>query len=115
MIKEVKKWEKGITFPTESKIVDALEGILGIEIINSLEGFKTEENNFTTLAGSEDEIFKVNSEKLEISHTKIDRLRNIFQRDTQSNNEFNYDSDFDTYLPDQEVSKIKPLPNQKTK
>ena len=105
-VKEVKKWEKGITFPTESKIVDALEGILGIEIINSLEGFKTEENNFTTLASSEDEIFKVNSEKLEISHTKIDRLRNIFQRDTQSNNEFNYDSDFDTYLPDQEVSKI---------
>ena len=105
-VKEVKKWEKGISFPTESKIVDALEGILGIEIINSLEGFKTEENNFTTLAGSEDEIFKVNSEKLEISHTKIDRLRNIFQRDTQSNNEFNYDSDFDTYLPDQEVSKI---------
>ena len=105
-VKEVKKWEKGITFPTESKIVDALEGILGTDIINSLEGFKTEENNFTTLAGSEDEIFKVNSEKLEISHTKIDRLRNIFQRDTQSNNEFNYDSDFDTYLPDQEVSKI---------
>ena len=105
-VKEVKKWEKGISFPTESKIVDALEGILGTDIINSLEGFKTEENNFTTLAGSEDEIFKVNSEKLEISNTKIDRLRNIFQRDTQSNNEFNYDSDFDTYLPDQEVSKI---------
>jgi transcriptional regulator with XRE-family HTH domain len=105
-VKEVKKWEKGISFPTESKIVDALEGILGTDIINSLEGFKTEENNFATLAGSEDEIFKVNSEKLEISNTKIDRLRNIFQRDTQSNNEFNYDSDFDTYLPDQEVSKI---------
>ena len=105
-VKEVKKWEKGISFPTESKIVDALEGILGTDIVNSLEGFKTEENNFTTLAGSEDEIFKVNSEKLEISNTRIDRLRNIFQRDTQSNNEFNYDSDFDTYLPDQEVSKI---------
>ena len=105
-VKEVKKWEKGLSFPTESKIVDALEGILGTDIINSLEGFKTEENNFTTLAGSEDEIFKVNSEKLEISNTRIDRLRNIFQRDTQSNNEFNYDSDFDTYLPDQEVSKI---------
>ena len=105
-VKEVKKWEKGISFPTESKIVDALEGILGTDIVNSLEGFKTEENNFATLAGSEDEIFKVNSEKLEISNTKIDRLRNIFQRDTQSNNEFNYDSDFDTYLPDQEVSKI---------
>ena len=104
-VKEVKKWEKGISFPTESKIVDALEGILGTDIVNSLEGFKTEENNFATLAGSEDEIFKVNSEKLEISNTKIDRLRNIFQRDTQSNNEFNYDSDFDTYLPDQEVSK----------
>ena len=60
-------------------------------------------NNFSSLASSEDEIFKVNNEKLEISNTRIDRLRNIFQRETQSNNEFNYDSDFDTSFLDQEA------------
>ena len=102
-VKDVKKWETGMSFPTDSKVVDALEGILGTEIIKSLEGFKTEENNFSSLTSSEDEIFKVNNEKLEISNTRIDRLRNIFQRETQSNNEFNYDSDFDTSFLDQEV------------
>jgi transcriptional regulator with XRE-family HTH domain len=102
-VKDVKKWETGMSFPTDSKVVDALEGILGTEIIKSLEGFKTEENNFSPLTSSEDEIFKVNNEKLEISNTRIDRLRNIFQRETQSNNEFNYDSDFDTPFLDQET------------
>lgn len=104
-VKDVKKWETGMSFPTDSKVVDALEGILGTEIIKSLEGFKTEENNFSSLISSEDEIFKVNNEKLEISNTRIDRLRNIFQRETQSNNEFNYDSDFDTPFLDQEAPK----------
>lgn len=104
-VKDVKKWETGMSFPTDSKVVDALEGILGTEIIKSLEGFKTEENNFSSLTNSEDEIFKVNNEKLEISNTRIDRLRNIFQRETQSNNEFNYDSDFDTPFLDQEAPK----------
>lgn len=102
-VKDVKKWETGMSFPTDSKVVDALEGILGTEIIKSLEGFKTEENNFSSITSSEDEIFKVNNEKLEISNTRIDRLRNIFQRETQSNNEFNYDSDFDTSFLDQEA------------
>lgn len=104
-VKDVKKWETGISFPTDSKVVDALEGILGTEILKSLEGFKTEENNFSSLTSSEDEIFKVNNEKLEISNTRIDRLRNIFQRETQSNNEFNYDSDFDTPFLEQEAPK----------
>ncbi len=102
-VKDVKKWETGMSFPTDSKVVDALEGILGTEIIKSLEGFKTEENNFSSITSSEDEIFKVNNEKLEISNTRIDRLRNIFQRETQSNNEFNYDSDFDTSFLDQQA------------
>ena len=104
-VKDVKKWETGMSFPTDSKVVDALEGILGTEIIKSLEGFKTEENNFSSLTSSEDEIFKVNNEKLEISNTRIDRLRNIFQRETHSNNDFNYDSDFDTPFLDQEAPK----------
>jgi len=104
-VKDVKKWETGMSFPTDSKVVDALEGILGTEILRSLEGFKTEENNFSSLTSSEDEIFKVNNEKLEISNTRIDRLRNIFQRETQSNNEFTYDSDFDTPFLDQEAPK----------
>ena len=104
-VKDVKKWETGMSFPTDSKVIDALEGILGTEILKSLESFKTKENNFSSLTNSEDEIFKVNNEKLEISNTRIDRLRNIFQRETHSNNEFNYDSDFDTPFLDQEAPK----------
>ena len=104
-VKDVKKWETGMSFPTDSKVIDALEGILGTEILKSLESFKTKENNFSSLTNSEDEIFKVNIEKLEISNTRIDRLRNIFQRETHSNNEFNYDSDFDTPFLDQEAPK----------
>ena len=62
-VKDVKKWETGMSFPTDSKVVDALEGILGTEIIKSLEGFKTEENNFSSITSSEDEIFKVKREE----------------------------------------------------
>lgn len=104
-IKEVKKWETGTSFPTDIKVVNALEGILGTEITKSLEGFKTKENRSSSLIGSEDEIFKVNNEKLEVSNTRIDRLRNIFQRETQPNNDFNYDSDFEISFDNQALPK----------
>ena len=78
---------------------------MGTEITKSLEGFKTEENRSSSLIGSEDEIFKVNNEKLEVSNTRIDRLRNIFQRETQPNNDFNYDSDFEISFDNQALPK----------
>ena len=34
--KEVKKWESGVSFPTDYKVLNALEGLLGTEITKSL-------------------------------------------------------------------------------
>ena len=33
-LKEVKQWEAGTSFPIETKVVDALEGLLGTETVS---------------------------------------------------------------------------------
>ena len=40
-VKEVKQWEAGTSFPTDKKIINALEGLLGTEITQTLDGFST--------------------------------------------------------------------------
>ncbi len=60
--KDVKKWEQGTSLPTDTKVIAALEGILGKEISQTLE-----DNSFNILKNSEkvieDSIFKIDKEK----------------------------------------------------
>ena len=60
--KDVKKWERGTSLPTDTKVIAALEGILGKEISQTLE-----DNSFNILKNSEkvieDSLFKIDKEK----------------------------------------------------
>ena len=60
--KDVKKWEQGTSLPTDTKVIAALEGILGKEISQTLE-----DNSFNILKNSEkvieDSLFKIDKEK----------------------------------------------------
>ena len=78
-LKDVKQWETGTSFPIETKVVDALEGLLGTEISKSLEGYTSQSKVNSQLKTSEDNIFIVKNEKLDVTNTKIDKLRNLFK------------------------------------
>tara|TARA_B100000902_G_scaffold6968_1_gene9001 strand:- start:471 stop:1064 length:594 start_codon:yes stop_codon:yes gene_type:complete len=61
-IKEVKKWESGLSIPTEKRIVAALEGILGKEI-SVVIGNLSKDEKLEKEIQIEDSMFKVDKEK----------------------------------------------------
>ena len=113
-LKDVKQWETGTSFPIETKVVDALEGLLGTEISKSLEGYTSQSKVNSQLKTSEDNIFKVKNEKIDVTNTKIDKLRNLFQKQPQNTTEYEFDNEIehiaddyyfeeDTVAPEQNV------------
>ena len=61
-IKEVKKWESGLSIPTEKRIVAALEGILGKEI-SVVIGNLSKDEKLEKEIQIEDSMFEVDKEK----------------------------------------------------
>ena len=113
-LKEVKQWEAGTSFPIETKVVDALEGLLGTEISESLEGYSSKSKINSQVKTAEDDIFKVKNEKIDVTNTKIDKLRNLFQKQPQNTTEYEFDNEIehiaddyyfeeDTVAPEQNV------------
>ena len=113
-LKEVKQWEAGTSFPIETKVVDALEGLLGTEISESLEGYSSQSEINSQVKTAEDDIFKVKNEKIDVTNTKIDKLRNLFQKQPQNTTEYEFDNEIehiaddyyfeeDTVAPEQNV------------
>ena len=113
-LKDVKQWETGTSFPIETKVVDALEGLLGTEISKSLEGYTSQSKVNSQLKTSEDNIFKVKNEKIDVTNTKIDKLRYLFQKQPQNTTEYEFDNEIehiaddyyfeeDTVAPEQNV------------
>jgi len=113
-LKEVKQWESGTSFPIETKVVDALEGLLGTEISESLEGYSSKSKINSQVKTAEDDIFKVKNEKIDVTNTKIDKLRNLFQKQPQNTTEYEFDNEIehiaddyyfeeDTVAPEQNV------------
>ena len=113
-LKEVKQWEAGTSFPIETKVVDALEGLLGTEISESLEGYSSKSKINSQVKTAEDDIFKVKNEKIDVTNTKIDKLRNLFQKQPQNTTEYKFDNEIehiaddyyfeeDTVAPEQNV------------
>ena len=92
-LKEVKQWEMGTSFPIETKVVDALEGLLGTEISKSLDGYSTQSKANSQLKIDEDDIFKVKNEKIDVKNTNIDKLRNFFQKQPQNTSEYKFDNE----------------------
>ena len=113
-LKEVKQWEAGTSFPIETKVIDALEGLLGTEISESLEGYSSKSKINSQVKTAEDDIFKVKKEKIDVTNTKIDKLRNLFQKQPQNTTEYEFDNEIehiaddyyfeeDTVAPEQNV------------
>ena len=99
-LKDVKQWETGTSFPIETKVVDALEGLLGTEISKSLEGYTSQSKVNSQLKTSEDNIFKVKNEKIDVTNTKIDKLRNLFQKQHQNTTEYEFDKEIEHITDD---------------
>ena len=99
-LKDVKQWEIGTSFPIETKVVDALEGLLGTEISKSLEGYTSQSKVNSQLKTSEDNIFKVKNEKIDVTNTKIDKLRNLFQKQHQNTTDYEFDKEIEHITDD---------------
>ena len=99
-LKEVKQWEAGTSFPIETKVVDALEGLLGTEISESLEGYSSKSKINNQVKTAEDDIFKVKNEKIDVTNTKIDKLRNLFQKQPQNTTEYEFDNEIEHIADD---------------
>ena len=99
-LKDVKQWETGTSFPIETKVVDALEGLLGTEISKSLEGYTSQSKVNSQLKTSEDNIFKVKNEKLDVTNTKIDKLRYLFQKQPQNTTDYEFDNEIEHITDD---------------
>ena len=110
-LKDVKQWETGTSFPIETKVVDALEGLLGTEISKSLEGYTSQSKVNSQLKTSEDNIFKVKNEKIDVTNTKIDKLRYLFQKQPQNTTEYEFDNEIEHITDDYyfEDDATKPL------
>ena len=99
-LKDVKQWEIGTSFPIETKVVDALEGLLGTEISKSLEGYTSQSKVNGQLKTSEDNIFIVKNEKLDVTNTKIDKLRYLFQKQLLNTTEYEFDKEIEHITDD---------------
>jgi len=91
-VKDVKQWEAGTSFPTDIKIINALEGLLGTEITQTLDGFSTEQLKDVGSLLTEESLFSIKNDDVQIKQTRIDKLRNTFQRKESTLNDFDYES-----------------------
>ena len=106
-VKDVKQWEAGTSFPTDKKIINALEGLLGTEITETLDGFSTIDIKDIGSLLSEESLFSVDKDNVQIKQTRVDKIRNTFQRkeSISNNTEFEFtdkpeikEETFDEYL-----------------
>tara|TARA_B100000963_G_scaffold53308_1_gene41419 strand:- start:23 stop:625 length:603 start_codon:yes stop_codon:yes gene_type:complete len=91
-VKDVKQWEAGTSFPTDKKIINALEGLLGTEIAHTLDGFSTVQLKDEGSLLTEESLFSIKNDDVQIKQTRIDKLRNTFQRKETTINDFDYES-----------------------
>ena len=111
-LKEVKQWEAGTSFPIETKVVDALEGLLGTEISESLEGYSSKSKINSQVKTAEDDIFKVKKEKIDVTNTKFDKLRNLFQKQPQNTTEYEFDNEIQNTTDDYYFEEDTAVPAQ---
>ena len=91
-VKDVKQWEAGTSFPTDKKIINALEGLLGTEIRDTLDGFSTEQLKEVGSLLTEESLFSIKNDDVKIKQTRIDKLRNSFQKKETTLSDFDYES-----------------------
>ena len=102
-VKDVKQWEAGISLPTDRKIINALEGLLGTEITHTLDGFSIEQFKDEGSLLTEESLFSIKNDDVQIKQTRIDKLRNTFQRKETTLNDYDYEP-----IEDSEVKEETP-------
>jgi len=108
--KEVKKWESGVSFPTDYKVLNALEGLLGTEITKSLKNFEQYAQNKIETKIVEEDIFKVNKEQISVKNTKFDSIRISLKRKNSNTNKTN--DLYENKADDTFVSNYQDQPNK---
>ena len=108
--KEVKKWESGVSFPTDYKILNALEGLLGTEITKPLKNCEQHAQNKIETKIVEEDIFKVNKEQISVKNTKIDSLRTSLKRKNSNSNKTN--DLYENKVDDTFISNYQDQPNK---
>ena len=73
---------------------------MGTEISKSLEGYTSQSKVNSQLKTSEDNIFKVKNEKIDVTNTKIDKLRYLFQKQPQNTTEYEFDKEIEHITDD---------------
>lgn len=73
-LKEVKKWDSGTSFPTDKKVIIALEGLLGKEIMDLLEDRPSSNQKTINPESIEDSLFTVDRNK------KVELKSGIFNK-----------------------------------
>ena len=106
-IKEVKKWDAGTSFPTDKKVIVALEGLLGKEVMNSLKDRSSYSQKTITPESIEDSLFTVDRDKkVELKSGFLNKFKSekkVIKEPTQPEL-FNYENITDTQaLEDYEI------------
>ncbi len=57
-------------------------------------------NHCKLVKTAEDDIFKVKNEKIDVTNTKIDKLRNLFQKQPQNTTEYEFDNEIEHITDD---------------
>ena len=70
-VKDVKQWEAGTSFPTDKKIINALEGLLGTEITQTLDGFSTEQLKEVGSLLTEESLFSIKNDDVQINKLEL--------------------------------------------
>ena len=66
--------------------------MLGTEITQTLDGFSTEQLKEVGSLLTEESLFSIKNDDVQIKQTRIDKLRNTFQRKESTLNDFDYES-----------------------
>ena len=90
-VKDVKQWESGTSFPSDRKIINALEGLLGTEITQTLDGFSSVNIKDVGSLLTEESLFTVNKDDIQIKQTRLDKFRNTFQKRESTSNNTDYE------------------------
>ena len=90
-VKDVKQWEAGTSFPADKKIINALEGLLGTEITQTLDGFSSVNIKDVGSLLTEESLFSVNKDDIQIKQTRLDKFRNTFQKRESTSNNSDYE------------------------
>ena len=113
-VKDVKQWESGTSFPSDRKIINALEGLLGTEITPTLDGFSTVNIKDVGSLLTEESLFSVNKDDIQIKQTRLDKFRNTFQKRESTSNNSDYEFEDTSETKDETLEEYLTKPIQTT-